>query len=318
MEKLLGFPISGWDFLAMFIIGVTFLALAIFILGLPGRIAIARNHPEADAVSAMGWVGFLAVVPCANQTEFPIGAQGTVAIYTSGEHGAWAALRKISNPSPSVAELALPDQFLKDDGDKISIECNGWRCQMSHTASAVVRSDLLPSLAWAQQWKRVAFALMLSGLSICLPARGYTAGLDCPETGPGAVPNLLTDVQSKLVMSGDRVDLANEINDLINKLQIEKPNISYAELTNVIVAAYCPVVASMASLTASEKWRRMRQFDTVLQQQIAANTLAPGTLIIANVPLPPAVYRELQSQAAKVDKTPAQLMAAILSRAAGN
>ena len=189
---------------------------------------------------------------------------------------------------------------------------------MSHTASAVVRSDSLLSLAWVQQWKRVTFALMLSGLSICLPARGYTAGLDCPEIGPGAVPNLLTNAQSKLVMSEDSVDLANEINDLINKLQIEKPNISYAELTNVIVAAYCPVVASMASLTASEKWRRMRQFDTVLQQQIAANTLAPGTLIIANVPLPPAVYRELQSQAAKVDKTPAQLMAAILSRAAGN
>ncbi len=35
----------------------------IFILGLPGRIAIARKHPEADAVSLMGWVGFLAVVP---------------------------------------------------------------------------------------------------------------------------------------------------------------------------------------------------------------------------------------------------------------
>ena len=40
-----------------------FSALVIFILGLPGRIAIARNHPEADAVNAMGWVGFLAVVP---------------------------------------------------------------------------------------------------------------------------------------------------------------------------------------------------------------------------------------------------------------
>jgi hypothetical protein len=33
------------------------------ILGLPGRIAIARNHPEADAVNLMGWVGFVAVVP---------------------------------------------------------------------------------------------------------------------------------------------------------------------------------------------------------------------------------------------------------------
>ena len=66
MDTMLGFHVSGWDyltFLALFIIGVAFLALAIFILGLPGRIAIARNHPEADAVNAMGWVGFLAVVP---------------------------------------------------------------------------------------------------------------------------------------------------------------------------------------------------------------------------------------------------------------
>jgi hypothetical protein len=45
----------------------------------------------------------------------------------------------------------------------------------------------------------------------------------------------------------------------------------------------------------------MRQFDRVLQQRIAANTPAPGTLIIANIPLPPAVYRELRSHAAKVD-----------------
>ena len=153
--------------------------------------------------------------------------------------------------------------------------------------------------------------------SVCRLADKRLA-LIAPKRGPGQFRTLLTDLQAKLVMSGNSVDLSNEINDLINKLQIEKPNISYAELTNVIVAAYCPVVANMPGLTAAEKWRRMRQFDAVLQQQLAANTLAPGTLIIANVPLPPAVYRELRSQAAKVDKTPAQLMAAILSRAAGN
>ena len=39
------------------------LGLAVFVLGLPGRIAIARNHPEADAVNLMGWVGFVAIVP---------------------------------------------------------------------------------------------------------------------------------------------------------------------------------------------------------------------------------------------------------------
>ena len=149
---------------------------------------------------------------------------------------------------------------------------------MSRTAIAAptVFEDVSPLLRSVRRWKRMVFALLLSGLSICLPARGHTAGLDCPETGPGAVPTLLTDLQSKLVMSGNSVDLANEINDLINKLQIEKPNISYAELTNVIVAAYCPVVANMAGLTASEKWRRMRQFDTVLQQQARRQHVGAG------------------------------------------
>src|SRR5262245_11893183 len=168
------------------------------------------------------------------------------------------------------------------------------------------------------RWKRIAFALLLSGVIGCLPMRGHAAaGFDCPELGPGSVSNLLDDRQIKLIASVDSADLANEINDLVNKLQILKPNISYAELTNVIIAAFCPVVAS-TNLTAAEKWDRMRQFDKILQRQLAADTLAPGTLIIANVPLPPAVYRELHSQAAKAGQKPAQFMAAILSRAAGN
>jgi hypothetical protein len=167
------------------------------------------------------------------------------------------------------------------------------------------------------RWKRIAFAFLLVGALGCLPMRSQAAGLDCPEVGPGSVPNLLTEMQVKLIPSAERVDLANEINDLINKLQILQPNISYAELTNVIIAAFCPVIASM-NLPASEKWDRMRQFDTILQRQLVADLLPPGTLIIANIPLPPAVYRELRSQAAKVGQKPAQFMAAVLNRAAGN
>jgi hypothetical protein len=66
MEALLGFHVGFWDyvtFAAIFVIVAASLVAAIFILGLPGRIAIARNHPEADAIYAMGWVGFLAIVP---------------------------------------------------------------------------------------------------------------------------------------------------------------------------------------------------------------------------------------------------------------
>ncbi len=66
MEALLGFSLDFWDYVTFAAIAVMVFAalgLAVFVLGLPGRIAIARNHPEADAVNLMGWVGFVAVVP---------------------------------------------------------------------------------------------------------------------------------------------------------------------------------------------------------------------------------------------------------------
>jgi hypothetical protein len=66
MDELVGFQVGFWDyatFAAMFVIVVAGLSAAVFVLGLPGRIAIARRHPDADAINVMGWVGFLAVVP---------------------------------------------------------------------------------------------------------------------------------------------------------------------------------------------------------------------------------------------------------------
>jgi hypothetical protein len=146
-------------------------------------------------------------------------------------------------------------------------------------SNAPAVQDALPISASPSRWKRIAFVFLLSGVLGCLPARGHSARLDCPEMGAGAVPNLLSDVQVKLVTSGNRVDVANEINDLVNKLEIDRPNISYDELTDVLIAAYCPAVANMANLTASEKWRRMRQFDTILQQQLAANVMPQGSLL---------------------------------------
>ena len=63
---MLGFDLTLWDYLTFLVamaLGVAFLVVAVLILGLPGRIAIARKHPEADAINMMGWLGFLAVVP---------------------------------------------------------------------------------------------------------------------------------------------------------------------------------------------------------------------------------------------------------------
>jgi hypothetical protein len=54
-----------------------------------------------------------------------------------------------------------------------------------------------------------------------------------------------------------------------------------------------------------------------MAQQLAANTLAPGTVVIASAPLPANVYQELRSQSALSHQTTARLMAAILARTAG-
>jgi hypothetical protein len=65
-NSMLGFKVGTWDYLtfaALAVIVFAVILLLILILGLPGKIAIARKHPEADAVKLMGWVGFLAIVP---------------------------------------------------------------------------------------------------------------------------------------------------------------------------------------------------------------------------------------------------------------
>ena len=62
-----GNPLGLYDvlaFVAVAIAGlVVVLAFAVFVLGLPGRLAIARKHPEAEAVNLMGWAGFFAICP---------------------------------------------------------------------------------------------------------------------------------------------------------------------------------------------------------------------------------------------------------------
>jgi hypothetical protein len=63
---MLGFQLNIWDYITFAVVLAlvgAFLAVAVFILGLPGRIAITRKHPDADAINMMGWLGFLAVVP---------------------------------------------------------------------------------------------------------------------------------------------------------------------------------------------------------------------------------------------------------------
>jgi len=62
---VLGFELDIWDyltFLTLFLVVVSFVAFWVWLAGLPGRIAIARKHPEAEAVNLLGWAGLLPTI----------------------------------------------------------------------------------------------------------------------------------------------------------------------------------------------------------------------------------------------------------------
>jgi hypothetical protein len=64
-SSLFGFEIDFWDYVTFVTIFLSIVAFAVFycwLAGLPGRIAIARKHPEAEAVKLMGWAGLLPTV----------------------------------------------------------------------------------------------------------------------------------------------------------------------------------------------------------------------------------------------------------------
>jgi hypothetical protein len=144
------------------------------------------------------------------------------------------------------------------------------------------------------------------------------AGLECPDIGHTGVPDLASDpTRAKLLVGGSGIDLANDISELTSEVQLKQPGISNADLTNGLIAAYCPLVAQASGLTSAQRWTQMHRFVRVLQQQLVANDLPPGSMIIAEVPIVPAVYRRLRSQAEVAGQTPAQFMGSILATAAG-
>jgi len=148
--------------------------------------------------------------------------------------------------------------------------------------------------------------------SIWSPSSG--AALECPETGKGALPALISPAQAK-ILAGGGYDLGNETNELIMRLRTERPGISFAEITNELMAAYCPIIAA-TSLSPEAKLERLNTFEALLRKRLASEDLTVESSILAAVPLTPDVYRALRNKAEQAGKMPSEFMAAILTRAA--
>ena len=105
---MFGFPLDIWDYLTFwtfFILAVGALFLIAFIGGLPGRIAIARKHPEAEAVQLLGWVGLLPVLPWLQALVWSIKPTNVVDIRRFPAEERLAINEEIARLSGKLAEL---------------------------------------------------------------------------------------------------------------------------------------------------------------------------------------------------------------------
>jgi hypothetical protein len=167
-------------------------------------------------------------------------------------------------------------------------------------------------------WLIVLLVAVFFSLTASPAAPRRPQGLECPTIDRGAVTALnAANPQIARMTTANDVDLAHEIGGLIATLKEQNPAISSDAIVDTLIAAYCPVVARKPDASAAEKWRLMQQFARVLMQQVSASAMPKGAMIIANVPVPPAVYQALSGQARSSGQTTSELMAAILSRAAG-
>lgn len=143
------------------------------------------------------------------------------------------------------------------------------------------------------------------------------AGLECPQTGAGEVPALVSPVQAKVLIASGGVDIANEISELIVRLRAKNPGISYGELTNELIAAYCPLVSAEPSPSAQEKLNRLQTFTALVRERLSSEIKPAVSAVLAQVLLTPEVYRALRDKADKAGQTPSEFMAAVLTGASG-
>jgi hypothetical protein len=70
-----------------------------------------------------------------------------------------------------------------------------------------------------------------------LATSAHATGLECPEIGRTGVPDLTSDpTRAKLLLGGSDADLANEVSELINEVQLKERGVSNADLTNGLIA----------------------------------------------------------------------------------
>ncbi len=101
--------------------------------------------------------------------------------------------------------------------------------------------------------------------------------LNCPKVGPSMVAGTLaTADEADLLATATDGDLMNRMTSVIQQLRTDNPAAGVTEITNTMVAAYCPAVANNPQLSRGEKVDHLAQFSRRVGQILAQTVPVPG------------------------------------------
>lgn len=117
--------------------------------------------------------------------------------------------------------------------------------------------------------RRIA-GVVVSGLVILAsgPARALECPLPHPTGTPTAIEQTAEDVRTYAELLAAQGTGA--VPEIVSQLRQAHPRASAAEIANVLVTAYCPVVNGNASLGEAQKRARLTAFSSRLMQELAA------------------------------------------------
>jgi hypothetical protein len=109
---MLGFDLDFWDYVtfgALFLVLAFIVATILWLAGLPGRIAVARKHPDAEAVKLLGWAGFLPVIPWIQAFVWAFKPTQTIDIRRFPKEEAKAIDEEMAALSKKAVPIVIPE-----------------------------------------------------------------------------------------------------------------------------------------------------------------------------------------------------------------
>ena len=177
--------------------------------------------------------------------------------------------------------------------------------------------------AWGNHGPADATPAMVAALRTQLVPTGLgdqaAAAFDCPAVSTLGTSGSLTSPGSgilQLMQGVQPQELLQRIDEIIAALKQANPDESNADLTDDVIAAYCPILAADSALSDAQKAQRLDQFQSAVTNALGQGAMPASAQILVRVEVAPADGQAIAAAAAAAKEPIRKWLAATIAEAA--